>query len=102
MVRLPSGDGNHVAHARCVLVTVRSDGAQRGIQEPLVCSDRGCGAHNGRRKALDAAVQADPDLRDAPVSLRGGPEEDVKGQGHGLCYPWDHDSLEVADPLECP
>ena len=56
VVRLPCGNGNHVIHATCVLVAVRSNGAQRGMQAPLVCSERGREACHGRREALDAAV----------------------------------------------
>ena len=41
VVRIPCGDGNHVIHATCVLVAVRSSGAQRGMQAPLVAASVG-------------------------------------------------------------
>ena len=66
---------------------------------PLVCSERGCGARHGIREALEAAVQADPGLRDAAVVLTGRPEEDGEGR-QGLYSPWDQDNLGVADPLD--
>ena len=92
MVRLPAGAENHVTHARCILMAVRSGGARRGTQAPLPCSERGCGARFGRREALDAVVRADPDLRDTATALRGRPEEDDEGYCQGLYYPWDQDS----------
>ena len=79
---------------------VRSGGAQRGIQEPLVCSKRGCGAPHGRRETLEATVPAAPGLRDAIVHLTGRPEEDDEGHRQGLYYPWDQDILGVADPFD--
>ena len=102
MVRLPCGDENHAIHARCMLVAVRSGGAQRGIQAPFGCSERGCGVRHLRREALEAAVQADPGLRDAAVALTGRPEEDDEGHRQGLYYALDQDSLGVSYPLECP
>ena len=57
-------------------------------------------ARRGRREALEAAVQADPGLRDAAVVLTGRPEEDDEGHRQGLYHPWDQDSLGVADPLD--
>ena len=83
-----------------MLVAVRSGGAQRGIQTPLVYGERGCGAHHRRREALEAAAQADPGLRDAALALTGRPEDDDEGHRQGLYYPWDQDSLGVADPLD--
>ena len=67
---------------------------------PFGCSERGCGARHGRREALEAAIQADPGLRDAAVALTGRPEEDDQGHRQELYYPWDQDSLGVADPLD--
>ena len=67
VVRLPCGDENHVIHARCVLIAVRNRGAQRGVQTPFACSERGCGASHGRRGPLEAAVQADPGLEMQPL-----------------------------------
>ena len=93
VVRLPCGDGNHVLHARSVLVAVRSAGARRWIQAPFVCSERGCGARHGRREALEAAVQADPGLRDAAVALTGRPREDNERHRQGFYCPWDQDSF---------
>ena len=87
MVSLPCGDGNHILHSRCVLVAVRSGGAQRGIQAPLVCSERRYGARHGRREALDTAVQADPSLRDAAVALRGGPKRTTRDTAKGSTTP---------------
>ena len=81
-------------------MAVRSGGAQRGIQTPLVYGERGCGAHHRRREALEAAAQADPGLRDAALALTGRPEDDDEGHRQGLYYPWDQDSLGVADPLD--
>lgn len=83
MVRLPYGDGNDVI-ARCVLVAVRDGAVQRGAQEPIVCSERGCRAHRGKREAFDAAVQADSGLRDEAAAFRGRPEEDDEGYHEGL------------------
>ena len=100
VVRLPCGDENHVLHARCVLLAVRSGGAQRGIQAPFVCSERGCGARHGRREVLEAVAQVDPGLLNAAVALTARPEEDDEGHRQGLYYPWDQDSLGVADPLD--
>ena len=73
---------------------------QRGVQAPFVCSESRCGARHGRREGLEAAVQADPGLRDAAVALTGRPEEDNEGHRQGLYYTWDQDSLGVADPLD--
>ena len=84
VARLPCGEGNHITHARCVLVAVRCGGTRRGKQAPLVCSERGCGDHYGKRGVLDAAVQADPGLRDAAAVLKGRPEENDKGHRQGL------------------
>ena len=67
---------------------------------PFGCSERGCGARHGRREALEAAIQADPGLRDAAVALKGRPEEDDEGHLQGLYYPWDQNILGVADPLD--
>ena len=73
---------------------------RKGVQAPFVCSERGCGARDGRREALETAVQGDPGLRDAAVALSSRPEEDDEGHLQGLYYPWDQDSLGVADPLD--
>ena len=75
-----------------MLVVVRSGGARRGTQAPLVYSERGCGARHRRREALDAVVRADPGLRDTAAALRGRPEEDDEGYCQGLYYPWHQDS----------
>ena len=77
-----------------------SGGAQRGIQAPFVCSERGCEVRHGRREALEAAVQTDPGLRDAAVALTGRPEKDDERHRQELFYPSDQDSLGVADPLD--
>ena len=45
-------------------------------------------------------MQVDPSLGDAPAAPRGRPEEDNKGHSQELYYPWDHDSLGVAEPLD--
>ena len=48
-----------------------------------------CGARHRRPEALEAAVQADPGIRDAAVALTGRPEEGNEGHRQGLYYPWD-------------
>lgn len=62
-------------------------GGAKGVQAPLACSECECGARHERREALDAAVQADPGLRDAAAALRGRSEAGDEGYRKGLYYP---------------
>ena len=71
-----------------------------GAQAPLLCGARGCTVRHGRWEALEAAVQADPGLRATAVGLGGIPSDDEEGRLHGLCYPWDQDTLGIAGPLD--
>ena len=78
-VRFPCGQGRHVRHARC-LVEVLARGTGSG---PLRCLAIDCGALYPRRDALEAAVQADPGLRNQAARVGGGPigDEDLLSQG---------------------
>ena len=73
---------------------------RKGGHRRRLCGERGCGARHGRREALDAAAQADPGIRDAAAALRGRPEQDDEGHRQGLYFPWDQDSLGVANLLD--
>ena len=95
MVRLPCGH-RHAKHGRCVVNAVRRSGAHA----PLLCGTRGCTVSHGRRDALGAAVQTDPGLRATAVGLGGVPDDGEDGRLHGLCYPWDQDTLGIAGPLD--
>ena len=92
---LPCGH-RQVFHARCLVNAVR----RGGVQAPLLCVARGCTVRHGRREALEAAVQADPGLRATAVGLGGIPSDDEEGRLHGLCYPWDQDTLGIAGPID--
>ena len=92
VVALPCGN-RHVMHARCVVNAVRRGGARA----PLLCGASGCTARHGRREALETAVQADPGLRTTAVGLG---DEGEEGRLHGICYPWDRDTLRTAGPID--
>ena len=59
----------------------------------------GAGPAMGDEKSLTPLAQASPGLRDAPVALRGRPEEDDEGHRQGF-YPWDQERLGLVDPLD--
>ena len=58
-VRYPGGQGRHVFHARWVVETLARGVAPAPLCRPAVS----CIAQHPRRDALEAAVQADPGLR---------------------------------------
>ena len=92
---LPCGN-RHVMHARCVVNAVRRGGARA----PLLCGASACTARNGKREALEAAVQADPGLRITAVGLGGRLDEGEEGRINGLYYPWDQDTLGISSPID--
>ncbi|CAN0575795.1 unnamed protein product, partial [Laminaria digitata] len=64
-VRFPCGQGRHVLHARCVVEAL----ARGAAPAPLRCPAVDCGALHPRRDALEAAVQADPGLRNRAARM---------------------------------
>ena len=72
-VRFPCGQGRHVLHARCVV----EDLARGVAPAPLRCPAVSCGAQHPTRDALEAAVQADPGLRNRAARLGGGTAGDA-------------------------
>ncbi|CAN0472312.1 unnamed protein product, partial [Laminaria digitata] len=71
-VRFPCAQGRHVLHARCVVEAL----ARGAAPAPLRCPAVDCGALHPRRDALEAAVQADPGLRNRAARMRGGTIDD--------------------------
>ena len=66
VVRLPRRDGNHVLHARCVLVAIGSGGAQRGIQAPFVRTSMSAGLATGDRRPLRPPYRPTPVFETQP------------------------------------
>ena len=54
-----------------------------------------CKAQHSRRDALEAAVQADPGLRNRAARMEGGTAGDADLRSRGLWYGWDQNSLVV-------
>ena len=95
-VRFPCGQGRHVLHARCVV-----DALARGAAPaPLRCPAADCRVLHPRRDALEAAVQADPGLRDRAARMGGGTIGDEDLRSRGLWYGWDQNSLGIGPPLD--
>ena len=65
-IRFPCGQGRHVRHARGVVKTLARGAAPAHPRRLTV----NCGAQHPRRDALEAAVQADPDLRNRRADHR--------------------------------
>ena len=95
VVGLPCGR-QHAMHARCVVNAVE----RGGTQTPLLCGARGCKVRHGRRKEIEAAVQADPGLRETAAGLGGRPDDGEEERWDGLCYSWDQNTLGNAGPLD--
>ena len=72
----PCGQGRHVLHAPCVVETLARGAAPAFLRYPTVNG----GAQHPRRDALEAAVQADPCLRNRAGRMGGGGigEEDLR------------------------
>ena len=67
---------------------------------PLRCPAVNCGAQRPRRDALEAAVQADPGLRNQAGKMGGGIIDDEDLRNRGLWYGWDQNSLGIGPPLD--
>ena len=64
------------------------------------CPTVNCAAQHPRRDALEAAVQADPGLRNRTGRMGGGSIGDEDLRSRGLWYRWDHNSLGIGPPLD--
>ena len=95
-VRFPDGQGHHVLHARCVV----EDLARGVAPAPLRCPAVSCGAQHPTRDALEAAVQADPGLRNRAACMGGGTADDADLRSRGLWYGLGQNSLGVGPPLD--
>lgn len=82
-VHLPYGQGRHIIHARCVVEALR----RIASPAPLYRRKSGCGAHYGRREALETAVQADPGLPGRKVRVGGGLPATMSGVVVGFAMP---------------
>ena len=67
---------------------------------PLRCPAANCGAQHPRRDTLEAAVQADPGLRNRAGRIGGGTIGDEDLRSRGFWYGWDQDSLGIGPPLD--
>ena len=94
-VRFPYRQGRHVLHARCVVVAL----ARGAAPAPLRCPAVNCGVQHPRHDALEAAVQADPGLRNRAGRMGGGTIGDENLRSRGLWYGWDQNSLGIGSPL---
>ena len=83
-------------HARCVVNVVQRGGAQA----PLLCGARRCAGRHGTREVLEAAVQADPELRVTAAGLGERSDDGEEGCRDGLCNPWDQNALGIAGTLD--
>ena len=95
-VRFPCGQGRHVLHARYVVEVLARGAAPAPLRRPAF----NCGAQNPRRDALEAAVQADPGLRNRAGRMGGGTIGDDDLRSRGLWYGWDENSLGIGPPLD--
>ena len=95
-VLFPCGQGRYVLHARYVVETL----ARVAAPGPLRCPAVNCGAQHPRRDALEAAVQADPGLRNRAARMGGGTASDEDLRNQGLWYGRDQNSLGVGPPLD--
>ena len=66
----------------------------------LGCPTINCGTQYRRRDALEAAVQADPVLRNCVAGMGGGTTRDADLRSRVIWYGWDQNSLGVGPPLE--
>ena len=83
-------------HALCVVEAL----ARGAAPAPLRCPAANCGAQHPRRDALQAAVQADPGLRNRAQRMGGGTKGDEDLRSRGLWYGWDQNSLGIGPPLD--
>ncbi|CAN0556113.1 unnamed protein product, partial [Laminaria digitata] len=74
--------------------------ARGAAPAPLRCPAVDCGALHPRRDALEAAVQADPGLRNRAARMGGGTIGDEDLRSRGLWYGWDQNSLGIGPPLD--
>ena len=95
-MRFPCAQGCHMIHARCVVETLARSVAPASLRCPTV----NCGVQHPRRDALEAAVQADPGLRNQAGRMRGGTIGDEDLSSRGVWYGWDHNSLGIRPPLD--
>ena len=72
----------------------------RGLPAPLRCPAVSCRAQHPRRDALEAAVQADPGLRNWATRMGGGTAGDADLRTQGIWYGWDQNSLGVEPPID--
>ena len=95
-VRFPCGQGRHVLLVRCVVEVLARGVAPAPLRYPAVS----CRAQHLRRDALEAAVQADPGLRNRAARMGGETAGDADLRSRGLWYGWDHNSLGVGPPID--
>ena len=96
VVRFPCGQESYVLHARCVVESLA-----RGVTPaPLRCPAVSCRAQHPRRDALEAAVQADPGLRNRAARMEVETAGDADLRSQGLWHGWDQTSLGVGPPLD--
>ncbi len=91
VVELPC---RHVIHARCVLSSLERGGAHALLE----CRVAGCGTQHPRQDNLEAAVQADPGLRQRAERLIRGLNE--VPSGGRMLYNWNQDSPGIGPALD--
>ena len=97
-VRCPCGQGCHVLHARCVVGALARSTAP--AQAPRWYPTVNSGAQHPRRDALEAAVLADPGLRNRARRMGRGNIGDEGLRTRRLWYGWDQNSLGMGPPLD--
>ena len=95
-VRFPCEQGRHVLHARCVVEALARGASPATLRCPAV----NCGAQHSRRDTQEAAVQADPGLRNRAGKIGGGTTGDEDLRSRGVWYGWDQNSLGIGPPLD--
>ena len=83
-------------HARCVVEAL----ARVVAPAPLRCPAASFRAQHPRRDAPEAAVRADPGLRNRAAPMERGTAGDADLRSRGLWYRWDQNSLGVRPPFD--
>ena len=96
VVRFPCGQGRNALHVRCEFETL----ARSQAPAPLHCPTANCGDQHPRRDALEAAVLADPGLRNRARRMGRGNIGDEGLRTRRLWYGWDQNSLGMGPPLD--